>query len=51
MTKQEYNGWYNHETWQFALWNNADDFQDDMESIVENYAAPTISFSPSESVF
>ena len=48
MTKQEYNGWYNHETWQFALWFNADDFQDDMESIVENYEAPTISFLSTE---
>ena len=48
MTKQEYNGWYNHETWNFALWFNPDDFQDEMESIVENYEAPTISFLSSE---
>ena len=37
MNKREYNGWYNYETWNFALWFNPDDFQDDMESISEDY--------------
>lgn len=37
MTKKEYNGWNNFETWQFSLWFNPEDFAEDMESIVENY--------------
>ena len=48
MTRKEYNGWFNYETWQFALWFNPDDFQDEMESISEDYdrkpgAFPSIS--------
>ena len=48
MNKKEYNGWYNYETWNFALWFNPEDFAEEMESIVENYEAPTISFLSSE---
>ena len=48
MTKREYNGWYNHETWQFALWFNPEDFAEEMESISGGYvrkpgAFPSIS--------
>jgi hypothetical protein len=37
MTKKEYNGWYNYETWNFALWFTPEDFAEDMESIVKDY--------------
>ena len=44
MNKKEYNGWYNYETWQFALWFNPDDFQDDMSNISEYYVRKSDAF-------
>lgn len=37
MNHQEYNGWYNYETWLFGIHFSADDFKEEIEGIVENY--------------
>ena len=48
MTKKEYNGWYNYETWLFGLWFSADHFKEDLENIIENHAREIGSFLTDE---
>ena len=48
MTKREYNGWYNYETWLFAVWFSADHFKEDLENIIENHERDIGSFLTDE---
>ena len=37
MNHKEYNGWYNYETWCFNVHHCGDDFNETIQSIIDNY--------------